>query len=49
MLQKVEKTSNYKISKVTTGRVTKSRKLQNVEKGQKLQNAEKGRKLRCSI
>jgi hypothetical protein len=31
--------------KVTKGRITKRRKLPNIEKGRKLQKAEKGRKL----
>jgi hypothetical protein len=33
------------MSKVKKGRITKCRKLQNVEKGRKLKKAEKGRKL----
>ncbi len=37
------------MSKVTKGRITKRRELQNVEKGRKLQKAEKGRKLRYSM
>jgi hypothetical protein len=34
------------MAKVTKGRITKHKKLQNIEKGRKLQKAEKGRKLR---
>jgi hypothetical protein len=42
---KLQNVESYKTSKVTKGRITKRRKLQNLEKVRKLQKAEKVRKL----